>query len=75
MLQLTRANLNSSRCGRERGRAAGEPAARSSVHGAGNRDRRGDPRGPAGIRPVEKVPRDWHGDDHHQGRTVRQGFA
>lgn len=72
VLLLKRDNLASFRCSRERGRAAGEPAARSSVHGAGNRLRRRDPRGPAGIRPVETVPRDWHGNDHNQGWTVKQ---
>lgn len=67
-----RLNRASSRCSRERGRAAGEPAARSCVHGVGYRHRGGDPRGPAGIRPVETVPRDRHGNDHYQGWTVRQ---
>ncbi len=71
-LLFKRVNLASFRCSRERGRAAGEPAARTCVHGASHRHRRGDPRGPAGIRPVETLPRDWHGNDHYQGRTVRQ---
>lgn len=71
VLPLKRVNLAFFRYSRERGRAAREPAARSCVHGAGNRHRRGDPRGPAGIRPVETVPRDWHGNDHYKGWTVR----
>lgn len=59
-------------CSRERGRPAGEPAAGSrNLRGARGRERRGDPRGAAGIGPVEAVPRDRHGDDHHQGWTVR----
>lgn len=71
VLLLKRVNVASFRWSRERGRAAGEPAARGSVHGAGKQRRGGDPRGPAGIRPVETLPRDWHGNDHYQGRTVR----
>lgn len=72
--QLKRVNLASFRCSRERGRTVGEPAACSSVHGPGNRFRRGDPRGPAGIRPVETVPRDWHRNDHHKGWKVGAEF-
>ena len=72
MLPLKRATLSLFRYSRERGRAAGEPAACSSVHGAGDRQRRGDPRGPAGSRPVETLPRDRHGNDHYQGWTVRE---
>lgn len=70
-LTLTFSNVASVRCTRERGRAAGEPEARSSVHGAGQRQRRGAPGGPAGIGPVETLPRDWHGNDHNQGWKVR----